>query len=157
MSVLCTICSDLGALIQRICQWLVSVLEEIVIVLLLTIMSLAFKLSSEYRRNIEGFNAVYVFKIKKGDIAITVTFKNERMTVRREDAEDFTVKVVIKDMMSLFSYVVGGGGVFDFILDDGLSWEGNLNYLLKFAYMATHLLYTTLEKLKLNRLSLMER
>ena len=29
--------------------------------------------------------------------------------------------------------------VFTFVLENKLSWDGNINYVLKFAYMAKHL------------------
>ncbi len=157
MSATGTIWDGLISLIGGMLEWLFKELEESVMVLALNIMNLAFRLFPTYRKNIEGFNAVYVFKIQKRDMAVTAIFKNGKMKVQKGEVEDFNVTLVIKDTKSLWTYLTGGGSVFDFILGNGLSWEGNLNYILKFAYLATHLVYVVMDKLKLNRIIPMTR
>ncbi len=139
-------------LIKLVWQWFIKELTEDIIVLLLDIMSLAFKLSPDYRKNIQGFNAIYVFKIKKGDIAVTVNFKNGKMKVHKGETSASTVTIVIKDVTSLWKLIASDGNVFDFILDDGLYWIGNFNYILKFGYMVSHLLYMAEDRLKLNKI-----
>ena len=139
-------------IIKRLIQWIVKEVVEDILLLLLGIMSLAFKWCPCYRKNIEEFDAVYVFKIKKNDIAVTAIFKDEKMTAHKGEAKDYTVLVTIRDGLSLGHFFGGSSGVFDFILKDGLSWRGNFNYILKFGYLVTHLLYVVVESLKLGKM-----
>ncbi len=158
MSTISTLWNDtlwpwLENLTKLVWQWFIKELAEDIIVLLLGIMSLAFKLFPDCgKKNIQDFNAIYVFKIKKGDIAVTVIFKNGKMKVHKGETPDSTVTVVIADGISLWKFIASNGSVFDFILDDGLYWNGNFNYILKFGYMVSHLLYMVEDKLKLNRI-----
>lgn len=114
--------------------------------LLLGIIRLDLCLDRDFRKNIEDFNARYAFKSRNGKIAASAIFKNSKMKVRKKEIEDTNITVIFKDGKSLCEFLLSDDpNVFDFILENRLSYVGNVNYMMKFAYMAKHL------KLKLGR------
>jgi hypothetical protein len=108
--------------------------------LLLKAVQLILRLDRKYRRNIEGFNARYAFQSRDGKIAASAIFANDKMKVEKRIIPDTNVTVIFKDGKSLWEFLMAKNpDVFAFLLENKLSWEGNINYLLKFAYMAKHL------------------
>jgi hypothetical protein len=62
------------------------------------------------------------------------------MKVKNSAIDNTNVTVTFKDGKALWEFLMGKNpDVFNFILESKLSYEGNANYVLKFAYMATHL------------------
>jgi hypothetical protein len=108
--------------------------------LLLKMVRLAICLNRKYRRNIEGFDAVYVFRSKDGKIAASAIFKKNKMKVKKYALDNANVTVTFRDGKALWEFLMAGDpDVLGFMLSGKLSYEGNLNYLMKFAYMAKHL------------------
>lgn len=108
--------------------------------LLLSAMRIMFCFSHEYRKNIEGFNGRYTFKSKDGRIAASAIIANNKMTVKKKEIPDTNVTVVFEDANALFHFLVAADpDVFAFMLENKLNYNGNLNYIMKFAYMAKHL------------------
>lgn len=109
--------------------------------LLLKMMRLASCLNiNGFKKNIEGFNARYVFKTADNKVASSVIFEDNKMKVKGTEIDNPKVKVIFKDSEALCKFLTSGTpDVFDYVLKNKLSYEGNLNYLMKFAYMAIHL------------------
>ncbi len=124
--------------IKKLKKHLLDNLLEKAMMLLLKIMSLTFCLDKNYRKNIENFAANYLFTISQNSVDITVSFKNSKMKVKNKSTDNFDVQIVIKDFKSLLGFVTSGGNVFEVLLNGGFYWKGNLNYILKFSYMAIH-------------------
>lgn len=113
---------------------------ENVLDILLELMGLVLRLDSHYRRNIEDFNAVYVFTDKAGDFYSVATFQNERLTVSNEKVENPTFTLIFKDDESLIKLLFSGApDILNAMLNQEVDFEGNINYMSKFAYMALHL------------------
>ena len=107
---------------------------------LLKAMRLAFLLDKKYRRNIVGFRARYAFKSRNGRIAASAIFTNKRMKVKRHAVGDTNVTIVFKDAEALKDFLFSKEpDVIGAILDNRLTYDGNLNYIAKFAFMAKQL------------------
>ncbi len=116
--------------------------------LLLHGMQLLFFVDRDYRANIRGFEARYAFAGQAGNGALGASaifktssfFKFPKMDVDKEAVRDATVTVTFKDGRTLAGFLLSPRpDIFSGILDNKLSFEGNLNYLLKFIYMARHI------------------
>lgn len=111
-----------------------------VLELVLKIMKLAFWFDDDYRKNIERFNARYAFRSQDGEIAASAIFRNGKMDVKSHEIQNTHVTLIFKDSDVLWEFLLADDPqVFEFILDNRLGFEGNFNYILKFAYMARHL------------------
>lgn len=107
---------------------------------LLRTIRLALFLDPRFRKNIEDFDARYVFESEDGRVAASAIFRNGRMRVKTVAIPDPTVKVTFRDDLCLWQFLMADDpDVFAFVLGNKLRYEGNLNYLLKFGYMAKHL------------------
>ena len=116
--------------------------------LLLHGMRLLFFVDRDFRANIRGFEARYAFAGQNGSSALGASaifktgwfFKFPEMIVNTEAVRDATVTVTFKDGRTLAGFLLSPRpDIFSGILDNKLSFEGNLNYLLKFIYMARHI------------------
>jgi len=108
--------------------------------LLLKVIRLVLCVDRKYRRNIKDFDARYAFRSQDGKIAASAVFKNNKMKVKKEEIPNTNVTVLFKDGKALWEFLMAPDpDVFAFVLQNKLSYEGNLNYLLKFGYMAKHL------------------
>lgn len=122
----------------------VKILEEkemdIFLETLLKAMSLFLFFNKKFRRNIEGFNARYVFQSKDGIIAASADFADSRMKVSRKALENASVTVIFKDGAALKNFLFAESpDIIGAILDSEVQYTGNLNYLSKFAYMSKRL------------------
>lgn len=107
---------------------------------LLTLMGLVLRLDKNYRRNIEGFNAVYVFTDKAGDFYSAAIFKDNKLTVTNNKVENPTFTLIFKDDESLIKLLFSGApDILNAMLNQEVDFDGNINYMSKFAYMALHL------------------
>ena len=111
---------------------------------LLELMGLAFYLNNRFRANIKDFKAIYNFVSEDGRIAAAAVFANNGMKMKREkvpdDDPDLKVTVIFKDGHALWRFLMSGTpDIFKSVLDRDISYEGNLNYLLKFAYLSRHM------------------
>lgn len=107
--------------------------------LLLKVMRLRLRIDPDYRRNIEGFTGRYVFRTRN-DVAVSAVFENGTMRVLDEALSDGDVIVTFKDNAALCEFLLSRNpDVFAFVIDNKVEYEGNLNYVLKFGYMARRL------------------
>lgn len=110
--------------------------------LMLKCLSVLFMVDCKFRRNIKNFEAVYSFKSMDGKISLAAVFKDSRMTVYDEARPDSTITVMFKDGKTLRDFILSPNpDIIQAMLTNTLSYEGNLNYLLKFGYLVTHLLH----------------
>jgi hypothetical protein len=108
--------------------------------LLLEGMSLIFIFDCSFRKNIAGFNAKYAFKDKSGGVSTGAVFKNEHMTVTDKAMSDFTIEVVFKNPKALRDFLFSSDpDIINALLENNITTQGNLNYILKFGYLAKHL------------------
>lgn len=108
--------------------------------LLLNLMGLMFSIDKDYRRNIENFDAKLIFRDKSGDITVTAIFKDEKLEVTDKLVNDANATIIFKDQRTLMDFMFSPkNNPLSTILNQSITFEGNLNYFSKFAYMATHL------------------
>jgi hypothetical protein len=130
----------LGRAVRRLAASLESALMDDLLECLLGTLRLAFRVDESLRKNIAGFDARYVFRSRSRDIAASAVFGRSKMTVRRSGVSQPDVAVTFKDGKALRDFLFAENpDVFAFVLESKLTYEGNLNYLLKFSYMARHL------------------
>ncbi|MCL1872607.1 MAG: hypothetical protein FWF85_00635 [Clostridiales bacterium] len=107
------------------------------LVVLLRIMSLILIIDSNFRKNIKDFEAEYLFINGKSNIHVAAIFKDNKLKIRKRQVSDPKVTLVFKDgeaiMKLLLSYPPN---IFEAALKQEIDFKGNLNYLIKFAYMA---------------------
>lgn len=125
--------------------------------LLLNFMSLRFKLKSDFRRNLEGFNGKIQFRSKnasKGSsIVVVAAFENNEMKVNEyADAlpdDEVTISVAFKNGKALINYLMQSESrdILQPVLNNEVTLKGNVNYLLKFGYMANHMQLALMGKL----------
>lgn len=114
---------------------------ENVLDILLTLMGLVLRLDSHYRKNIEGFNAVYVFTDKTGDFYSAAVFRDNKLTVTGKKVENPTFTLIFKDNRALIKLLFSGApDILNAMLNQEVDFDGNINYMSKFAYMALHLM-----------------
>jgi hypothetical protein len=107
---------------------------------LLRLMSLVFSLNRDYRRNIQDFSGRYLFRVKDRNIALTADFDKGRMKVYEEDMDNTDVTVTFRNPKALMRFLLSPKpDVLGSILKQDVVIDGNLNYLLKFAYMIKRL------------------
>ncbi|MGO9566333.1 MAG: hypothetical protein ACLP5H_02210 [Desulfomonilaceae bacterium] len=117
---------------------------------LLTAMKLAFETSDAfpaallglkgYHANIDGFNAVYAFATENNDVQAAAIFEDGKMRVKTSAPDKWDVMVVFKDVHALWKSIFSGGqDIIDSVLANDVQVYGNLNYLLKFGFMARDL------------------
>lgn len=109
--------------------------------LLLKLMRLAFKLDKNFRRNIEGFTGKYQFKTRDNSVLTAVTFTGKDMKVKKDRTiPDPDITVIFKDSQSIMDYLLAGDSdILKLVLNNEVVLDGNMNYLMKFGYMANHL------------------
>jgi hypothetical protein len=126
--------------IKKIIQGIESELMDDFLELLLKVIHLVLCVDHNYGKNIEGFKARYAFRSVDGKIAASVIFENNKMKVEKDEIKDTNVTIIFKDGKALWEFLMAEDpDVFSFVLENKLSYNGNLNYLMKFGYMAKHL------------------
>ncbi len=112
---------------------------EDMLLLLLDGMGLMFLISRRYRKNIEGFEGKYVFRSVDGSFAVSATFRNGKMKVKRGELDGPNITVNFKNSHALMNFLFSPKpDVLGAMLNQDVVLDGNLNYLYKFAYMANH-------------------
>lgn len=123
-------------------------LEGALIRAVLKFMSICLCFNRDYHKNIENFDAVYQFTNKKGDFYAVATFKKGKMKVTSKKAKNPTFSLIFKDDESLRKLLFSGSlDILDAMLNQDVSFKGNINYLNKFAYMAMHLMLCVTHKI----------
>jgi len=127
---------------KKLIQQIEAGLMEDFLIILLKVIRLACHLDKKYRRNIEQFNARYVFRSENEgkQIIASAIFKDNKIIVMEKEIPDPTVKVFFDSPATLWNFLTNSHpDIFAFVLDNKLRYEGNLNYLMKFGYMGMHL------------------
>ncbi len=108
--------------------------------LLLKAMDAFFFLSSDYRRNIEGFEGGYLFKTSTGGVASGAVFKKGNMKVRKKGIDDWDIKVEFTDADALNTFLFSKNqDILNSLLDNTVEVGGNVNFIFKFGFMAKDL------------------
>ncbi len=128
------------SLSRPLAQQLYGQITDKFLELLLAGMDLAFALSRDYRRNIEGFRATYVWKTKDGTLACSAVFQDGNMTVDPEARPNPDVLITFKDARALWSFLLSEDqDALDSILANTVEVEGNLNYIYRYGFLARDL------------------
>lgn len=115
--------------------------------LLLEALGLLIIFAPFWRKSVKGFRGRYQFMSEDGDIHTSVVFARSRLFGTRMRVEDGSidksdVTLRFRNGQALYSFLLSGGSdIFSAILDNKLSFSGNINYLLKFAYLSQHVLH----------------
>ena len=134
--------------VERVRQQFLDCLDsdalDALLELLLRLMSMRFLIDPEFRRNIEGYEVSYMFRSKDSSILTSAIFHRGRMKVRTGGIDDPDIEVVFKDAKALKDFLFARTDeerdLIAAILDNEVSYVGNVNYLSKLAFMARHLL-----------------
>lgn len=130
---------QLNSLSKTINSKLESEFMDDILNLLLRMMKLLFALDKGYRRNIENFEASYVF-VSSGTLVASVKFSKGKMTVLKSELQNPNIKVFFKDGHTIKNFLLSDNpDIISLMLANELSYIGNINYVMKFAYMATHI------------------
>ncbi len=125
---------------RKFLKCLESEVAEEFLEMLLRFMSLAFLLDRDFRRNIEDFNGRYLFRSRDNSITVAVVFKDNRMKVYEKNLEDTNVTVTFRNGKALMGYLLSPKpDILGSLLRQDVTFNGNLNYVYKFAYMAKRL------------------
>lgn len=126
--------------LKKFAECLVSEMAENFLALLLEVMNIVFVVDPDFRRNIQGFEARYLFRSTDGEITVGVTFAKGRMKVVQKAVANPNITVTFKDGKALMGFVLTPKpDILGSMLRQEVSLDGNLNYLMKFAYMAKRL------------------
>ena len=113
---------------------------EMFLIVLLRTMSLVLMVDSKFRRNIENFEATYVFSDVKSHLYLVAIFKKNKLRVRRRPVLDPTFTIIFKDGKVLMKLLLSKSpNMLDLILKQEVEFKGSINYLGKFVYMALKL------------------
>jgi len=130
----------LGRDVKKLCKAVEAGALDGFLELLLNVMSLVFFLDKGFRKNIEDFPARYTFMSKDNQIAASVIFKDNRMRIRRDRITNTNVTIKFKDSEALKNFLFNENpDIIKAVLENEITYDGNLNYIGKFAYMAKHL------------------
>lgn len=135
--------ADLGTHKNALCKQLLDCIEgnviDNVLDTLLKLMGLMFQLDRDYRKNIENFQATYVFTNFNGDFYTAVEFNNGKMKISNKKVAEPTFKLIFRDNNALISVLLqGASDILKAMLNQEVDFEGNINYMSKFGYMALH-------------------
>lgn len=126
---------------RRLASCLGTELAESFLELLLNLMRLVLLVDPGFRRNIEGFRGRYVLASADGGLALTASFADGRLRVRRGKLPDANLTLTFRDERALFGLLSSPRpDILGSLLRQDVVTAGNLNYLYKLAYMATSLL-----------------
>jgi len=107
---------------------------------LLSLMKTMFFLNKNFRRNINNFKGRYLFKSRDNKITVAAVFDKNKMNVFEKNIDDANVTVTFKDQKALMDFLLSPNpDILNSVLKQEVTFDGNLNYLYKFAYMARRL------------------
>lgn len=124
----------------RLLKCLQDEVAEEFLELILRLMRLAFKLDKDFRRNIEGFTGRYQFRSRDNSVTTAVIFTGKDMKVKERVIPDADVSIIFKDGEAVMDYLLAGDrDILKLVLNNEVVLNGNMNYIMKFGYMANHL------------------
>ena len=125
---------------RRFLKCLQSEAAEEFLELLLKLMSLAFKIDKDFRRNIAGFTGRYQFRSVDNSVTVAALFTGKDLKVKEILIPDADVSVIFKDGRSLLNYLLAADrDILRLVLNNEVVLRGNVSYVMKFGYMANHL------------------
>ena len=108
--------------------------------IILNLMWLAFKLDKDFRRNITSFEGAYQFRSRDNSVTVAVVFDGKDMKVKKIILPEANVSVIFKDGRALLNYLLSTDrDILRMLLNNEVVLKGNVNYMMKFGYMANHL------------------
>lgn len=126
--------------LRKLRKELVGKATDIFLELLLGGMDLAFSLSKGYRKNIKDFEGRYLFTTADDVVAAAATFEHDDMEVHKEAIDDWDVRIAFKDAGALNAFLFSRDqDILDSLLANDVEFDGNLNYIYKFVFMARDL------------------
>jgi hypothetical protein len=129
---------------KRLAKRLDSAVAKGILKLFLKGMSLWFKISEGFRRNIGNFTGRYQFTTTNNSFTVSVEFTGKGLRVKEESIIDADVSVIFKYGKTLKAlinfYLTTEPDIMKLMLDNGVELKGNLNYMLRFSYMTNQLL-----------------
>lgn len=129
-----------GRVERRFLKCIESEAAEGFLGLLLKLMSLAFKIDKDFRRNIVGFKGRYQFRSADNSVTVAALFTGKDLKVKERLVPDADVTVIFKDGRSIMNYLLTTDrDILRMVLNNEVVLKGNLNYIFKFGYMANHL------------------
>jgi len=108
----------------------------------LKVMKFMLYIDSDFRKNIKSFNGRYAFKSRNGKIAASAVFRRSKMKVKRTAIaeKEANITVIFRNGQALRNFLFSKNpDVMGAILNNDINTIGNLNYILKFGYMAKYL------------------
>jgi hypothetical protein len=101
----------------------------------------------DFRRNLDGFEGRYLFLSKKDGVCAAAVFKNNDMDVieyvlpeDRDLQDDWNIIITFKDSQTILDFLFSGDqDILNVVLANGVELQGNINYMLKFGFMAKDL------------------
>lgn len=125
---------------QRLRKCLESETAEGFLQIILNLMRLAFKLDKDFRRNITGFEGSCQFRSTDNSVTVAVIFDGKDMVVKKDVVPQANIEVIFKDGRALLNYLLSTDrDILRMLLNNEVVLKGNVNYIMKFGYMANHL------------------
>jgi hypothetical protein len=118
--------------------------------ILLQFLSLSCRLDKVLRRSIKDFKGKIELRSEDKDIRVLAEFKKGQLNPRKLDPDEQLVPpanagIVFKDPKAVKNFLFPPGGltgrrdVLHSYLENEIRLEGNLNYIYRFGFLATHL------------------
>ncbi len=105
--------------------------------LLLALMSTALVLNPEFRRHAQSFEARFVFRNRDGTVTHGATFSHGLLWVTDRAPPDPDATIIFRDGNALMrSLLSAEPDLLGALLRQDVSFEGNLNYVYRLAYLA---------------------
>lgn len=110
--------------------------------LLLRILDLFLDLCEDFKKNIHNFRGRYLFQTQSEIVVASAVFENGEMEVMEDEIEDWDVRITFKDAATLRRFIFAEKpDVLDYLLDNAIDIDGNMNYLYKFLFIVQDLNY----------------
>ncbi|MCD4831539.1 MAG: pentapeptide repeat-containing protein [Anaerohalosphaeraceae bacterium] len=108
---------------------------------LLKLMMLVIRLNpADFRKNIENFTGRYLFKSRDNHITVSVVFQDNYLKVQERLIVNPDVSIIFKNERSLIdSLLAPNPDILGSLLREDITYDGNINYVYKFSYMAKRL------------------
>jgi len=113
----------------------------------LWIFSKAFDLSEDFRENIKGYKANYVFKTETCSVVVSATFKDGDMEVHEGDIDEWDAMIIFRDAAALRAtlkslLLSGNLDILELMLANKVEVHGNVNCIFKFIFMVRDLTHS---------------
>ncbi len=114
--------------------------------ILLKLLNVARYLDDYLQKSIDGFNGRIQFRNRNNAIRVLAEFKENRLDSRELDPDEELsplpdATIIFKNYEALMNFLLPKGGKRDVLrslLQNEVQFEGNLNYIYRFGFLATH-------------------